>query len=58
MSRGLREWMNTCSSYLDRLATSLPAPSDDETIVPQAVRTELVVILAGMLLHRCREASS
>ena len=59
MRRGLREWMNTCSSYLDVPATSVPAaPPHDETILPQGVRAELVVILAGMLLHRCQEARS
>ena len=58
MRRGLREWMNTCSSYLDTSASSVPAAPDDETILPQGVRAELVVILAGMLLHRCQEASS
>jgi hypothetical protein len=56
MRRGLREWMNTCSSYLDAPVT--PVPPHDETILPQGVRAELVVILAGMLLHRCQEASS
>jgi hypothetical protein len=58
MRRGLREWMDTCSSYLDVPATSVPAPPHDETILPQGVRAELVVILAGMLLHRCQEVSS
>jgi len=58
MRRGLREWMNTCSSYLDAPAISVPAPPHDETIFPQGVRAELVGILAGMLLHRCQEASS
>jgi hypothetical protein len=58
MRRGLREWMNTCSSYLDAPAISVPAPPHDETIFPQGVRAELVGILAGMLLHRYQEASS
>jgi hypothetical protein len=58
MRRGLREWMSACSSYLDVPATSVPAPPDEETILPQGVRAELVVILAGMLLHHCQEASS
>src|SRR5215469_10958647 len=58
MRRGLREWMNTCSSYLDPPAISVPAPPHDETIFPQGVRAELVGILGGMLLHRCQEASS
>jgi hypothetical protein len=56
--RGLREWMNVCSSYLDTSATSVPAPPHDEAVLPQGVRAELVVILAGMLLHRCQEESS
>lgn len=58
MRRGLREWMNTCSSYLDTSASSVPAPPHDEAVLPYEVRAELVVILAGMLLHRCQEASS
>lgn len=58
MRRGLREWMNTCSSYLDTSATSVPAPPHDEAVLPYGVHAELVVIIAGMLLHRCQEASS
>ena len=58
MRRGLREWMNTCWSYLDAPAISVPATLQDEAVLPQGVRAELVVILAGMLLHRCQEASS
>jgi hypothetical protein len=58
MRGGVREWMNTCSSYLDTPVTSVPVPPHDETILPQGVRAELVVILAGMLLQRCQEASS
>ena len=55
---GLREWMNACSAYLDAPATSVAATSHDEAVLPQGVRAELVGILAGMLLHRCQEASS
>jgi hypothetical protein len=58
MRHGLREWMNTCSSYLDAPTISVPATLQDEAVLPQGVRAELVVILAGMLLHRCQEASS
>jgi hypothetical protein len=58
MRRGLREWMNTCSSYLDAPAISVSATLQDEAVLPQGIRAELVGILAGMLLHRCREASS
>lgn len=58
MGRGLKEWMDTCSSYLDAPVTSVPAPPHGETILPQGVRAELVGILAGMLLHRCQETSS
>ena len=43
---------------LDAPATSVAATSHDEAVLPQGVRAELVVILAGMLLHRCQEASS
>jgi len=52
MRRGLTEWMNTCSSYFDAPA-SIPVPPHDETILPQGIRAELPVILAGMPLHRC-----
>ena len=58
MRRGLREWMNACSAYLDAPATSVAATSHDEAVLPQGVRAELVGILAGMLLHRCQEARS
>jgi len=30
--------------------------ANDEAVLPQGVRTEVVLILAGMLLHGCQEA--
>jgi len=50
--------MNACSSYLAAPPISVPTTPQDEAVLPQGIRAELVGILAGMLLHRCQEASS
>jgi hypothetical protein len=52
MRSGLGEWMNACSA-------SAPLPTkvtEAEPVVPQGLHTEIVLILAGMLLHGHQEA--
>jgi hypothetical protein len=56
MRSGMRELMKACS-----LCTAPPpiqrlTAAHDEAVLPQGVRTEVVLILAGMLLHGCQEA--
>jgi len=52
---GMRELMNTCS-----LCAAPPAllTVTNDAVLPQGVRTDVVLILAGMLLHRCQESRS
>jgi hypothetical protein len=55
MRRGMREWMNACSLYLAPSPTKEFTAAPDEAVLPQGARTEVVLILAGMLLHGCQE---
>lgn len=57
MRRGMREWINAYSLYV----CSPPAPAvlttpNDHAVLPHGVLAEVVLILAGMLLHDCHEA--
>jgi len=57
MRRGMREWMNACSLCL------APSPTKEfsaanEAVLPQDARTDMVLILAGMLLNGCQERVS
>ena len=36
--------------------TSVLTKPNDETVLPHSIRSEVVLILAGMLLHGCQEA--
>ena len=56
MRRGMREWMNACSLWVAPPPISVPTTPDDAALLPEGVRTEVVLILAGMLLHGCQEA--
>lgn len=53
--RGLREWMNACSLCAAPLSTQARLQTEGEAVIPPAQRTEVVLILAGMLLHRRQE---
>lgn len=56
MRRGMRELMNTCS-HCAAAPPALPAVAND-AVLPQGLRTDVVLILAGMLLHKCQELPS
>jgi len=58
MRRGMREWMNACSLCLAPSPTKEFTAAPDEAVLPQGTRTEVVLILAGMLLHGCQERVS
>ena len=55
MRRGMREWMNACSLCVGPSPTKEFIAAPDEAVLPQGARTEIVLILAGMLLHGCQE---
>ena len=55
MRSGMREWMNTCSLSVALSPTKEFTAAPDEVVLPQGARTEIVLILAGMLLHGCQE---
>jgi hypothetical protein len=52
MRRGMREWMNACSLCVAQSPTKEFTAASDEAVLPQGARTEIVLILAGMLLLR------
>jgi hypothetical protein len=56
MRRGMSAWMNAFPPGLAASPTSVPAAPDGETVLPAGMRAEVVLILAGMLLHGCQEA--
>jgi len=58
MRRGMREWMTACSPCLASPPTKEFITAPDEAVLPQGARTEVVLILAGMLLHGCQERVS
>jgi hypothetical protein len=61
----MRELMHACSlSGAASSATKGPATSkepavvSEDTVLPQGMRAEVVLILAGILLHSCQESRS
>jgi len=58
MRRGMREWMNACSLCLAPSSTKEFSSAPDEAVLPQGARTDMVLILAGMLLNGCQERVS
>jgi hypothetical protein len=56
--RGMGELMNGSSLCAVPVPTAVPAAANDDAVLPQNVRTDVVLILAGMLLHRCQESRS
>jgi hypothetical protein len=56
--RGMRELMNACSICAAPPPTAVLAVADGDAVLSQGVRTEVVLILAGMLLHSCQELRS
>jgi hypothetical protein len=58
MRRGMREWMNACLLCLAPSSTKEFSSAPDEAVLPQGARTDMVLILAGMLLNGCQERVS
>jgi hypothetical protein len=55
MQRGVWAWMNACSACTPP-PTKVFTQTETEAVIPQGLHTEIVLILAGMLLHGCQEA--
>ena len=55
MRRGMKEWMNACSLYIAPSLTKESTAAPDEAVLPPGARTEIVLILTGMLLQGCQE---
>jgi hypothetical protein len=56
LRRGMKEWMNAFSICAAPTPTKVFVPTDGAASIPQGLRTEVVLILAGMLLHGRQEA--
>ena len=54
--RGMWEWMHVCSVCNSTLPINVCARTEAEPMIPQGLQTEIVLILAGMLLHGYQEA--
>jgi len=47
--------MNACSLCVAPSPAKEFTATPDEAVLPQGARTEIVLILAGMVLHGCQE---
>jgi hypothetical protein len=56
MRRGMRAWIHACSGPTTPLPAKVCARTEAEPVIPQGLQTEIVLILAGMLLHGWQEA--
>ena len=56
MRRGMCEWMQVCSVCNSTLPIKVCTGTEAEPMIPQGLQTEIVLILAGMLLHGYQEA--
>lgn len=56
--RGVWAWISVCSAGSAALPTKAFTQSEADPIIPQGLHTEIVVMLAGMLLGRYQEASA
>ena len=53
---GVFAWMNACSACSVSLRAKLYTQTEAEPVIPQGLHTDIVLILAGMLLHGYLEA--
>ena len=56
MRRGMREWIHACSHSTSPLPIKMCARTEAESVIPQGLQKEIVLILAGMLLDGWQEA--
>lgn len=55
MRRGMWEWMHACSVCNSTLPIKVCTRPEAEPMIPQSLQTEIVLILAGILLHGYQE---
>ena len=58
LRRGMRELINVCSLFATPPPSEVLAVAHNDAVLPQGARTEVVLILAGMLLQGCQESRS
>jgi hypothetical protein len=56
--RGMRELMNACLLCTASPSTKVLAVRNEDAVLLPSTRSEVVLILAGMLLHSCQEVRS
>ena len=56
MRRGVAAWMNVCSARSASLPAKPYTQPEAEPVIPQDLHTDIVLILAGILLHGFLEA--
>jgi hypothetical protein len=54
--RGMREWMHASSGWASPLPAAAFAHTEAKSVIPQNLQMEIILILAGMLLHGFQEA--
>jgi hypothetical protein len=55
LQHGMREWMEVCGSCMPVMAEIGPVTADPQHVPPE-MRSEIVSILAGLVLHKRWEA--
>jgi hypothetical protein len=55
---GMRGLMNACSFCAAPSTTKGPVVASEDTVLARGMRAEVVLILAGILLHSCQESRS
>ena len=55
MRGGLGEWMNAYSLFTAPASITVLTTTNDAAVIADGVRTEVILILAGMLLHGYQE---
>jgi hypothetical protein len=57
LSRGMRGWMQACKQLLPVVPRKVTEPPTQAEPLPRDVRTDVIVLLTGMLLQRSRRVS-
>jgi hypothetical protein len=57
LQRGMPDWMEACACFVTTPVRTEPPPSQQPTL-PVSLRTEIVVVLAGMVLEVSQRVTS
>jgi hypothetical protein len=57
LERGMPDWMEACAPFVNTAVRTEPQPGRQPTL-PASLRTEIVVLLAGMVLEVTGRANS